>query len=342
MLDLAQVFSLIYKTIRKKFNPTPRELIEWTAPLTFDFASYYNYALFYVTIALCYSTIAPLVSPFALLYFTISYGVHKYDMMYVYFTRNETGGSMWRVLFNRLLFATGFANVIVFAVVFVNYDWQHAIVILPLVPLLLVFKLYCWKFLDPKFDYYIPDAQAPDPEDPPVTVHRDTQRDKLRNRFGHPAWTQQLITPMVHAKANHLLSTVYHGRMGSNEEDDQGYPSQYGQGTGIGKVEVVAEQDLDYENFRVSSSHLILLKSRIDLISIRRVLWIIPLSQAITSPSSLYHTKNPVQQHLISLVFQPILLELIRHYGVPYHWLHSTITLHSKDHLVGAHTAMSI
>jgi len=98
MLDLAQVFSLIYKTIRKKFSSlTPRELIEWTAPLTFDFASYYNYALFYVTIALCYATIAPLVSPFALLYFTISYAVHKYDMMYVYFTRNETGGLMWRV-----------------------------------------------------------------------------------------------------------------------------------------------------------------------------------------------------------------------------------------------------
>ena len=97
MLDLAQVFSLIYKTIRKSFSPTPRELIEWTAPMTFDFASYYNYALFYVTIALCYATIAPLVSPFALLYFAISYGVHKYDMMYVYFTRNETGGSMWRV-----------------------------------------------------------------------------------------------------------------------------------------------------------------------------------------------------------------------------------------------------
>ena len=97
MLDLAQVFSLIHKTIRRKFSPTPRELIEWTAPLTFDFASYYNYALFYVTIALCYATIAPLVSPFALLYFTVSYGVHKYDMMYVYFTRNETGGSMWTV-----------------------------------------------------------------------------------------------------------------------------------------------------------------------------------------------------------------------------------------------------
>jgi calcium permeable stress-gated cation channel len=97
MLDLAQVASLIWKTIRKNFSPTPRELIEWTAPLVFDFASYYNYVLFYTTIALSYSTIAPLVSLFALIYFSISYCVHKYNMMYVYFTRYETGGAMWRV-----------------------------------------------------------------------------------------------------------------------------------------------------------------------------------------------------------------------------------------------------
>jgi hypothetical protein len=99
--------------------------------------------------------------------------------------------------------------------------------------------------------YYIPDAENGDPDCPLVKVHQDLGRDKLRSRFGHPAWTQKLIAPMVHAKANHLLGTVYRGRMGGDEE--QGYSSNYAQtGSGIGKVEVVAEQDLDYENFRVS------------------------------------------------------------------------------------------
>ena len=84
-----------------------------------------------------------------------------------------------------------------------------------------------------------------------MTVHEDTGRDKLRNRFGHPAWTQKLITPMVHAKANHLLPTIYRGRMGGGDEE-QAY-SNYGQnmGGGIGKVEVVAEHDLNYDHFRV-------------------------------------------------------------------------------------------
>lgn len=134
--------------------------------------------------------------------------------------------------------------------IWVNYNWQHAIVILPTIPLLIGLKLYCWKYLDPVLDYYIPDGENPEAGSPPVTVHQDVGRDKLRNRFGHPAWTQKLITPMVHAKAKHLLPTVYHGRMGGDEE--QGYSSSYGQmGGGIGKVEVVQEHDLDYEHFRV-------------------------------------------------------------------------------------------
>jgi hypothetical protein len=38
--------------------------------------------------------------------------------------------------------------------------------------------------------------------------------------------------------------------MGNDE--DTGYSANYGQtGTGIGKVEVVSENDLDYEHFRV-------------------------------------------------------------------------------------------
>jgi len=63
---------------------------------------------------------------------------------------------------------------------------------------------------------------------------------------------------MVHAKAKHLLSTVYHGRLGADEA--QGYSSSYAQnvGGGIGKVEVVAEQDLDDENFRVITPMLTL------------------------------------------------------------------------------------
>jgi calcium permeable stress-gated cation channel len=99
--------------------------------------------------------------------------------------------------------------------------------------------------MDPLLEYYIPDQNAAS-EDAPVTVHRDTGTNKLRNRFGHPSWTKPLMTPMVHAKANHLLPVVYHGRMGGRDDDGNN-----GQNGGLGKVEVIAERDLDYENFKV-------------------------------------------------------------------------------------------
>jgi calcium permeable stress-gated cation channel len=43
-VDLAQAFQLLWTWFAKTFmHPTPRQLIEWTAPQPFDYASYYNY-----------------------------------------------------------------------------------------------------------------------------------------------------------------------------------------------------------------------------------------------------------------------------------------------------------
>jgi hypothetical protein len=35
--------------------------VEWTAPPPFDYASYYNYFLFYATVAFCFATLQPIV-----------------------------------------------------------------------------------------------------------------------------------------------------------------------------------------------------------------------------------------------------------------------------------------
>lgn len=44
LLDLAQLFSLIGKSFTIRFlSPTPRQKIEWSAPPSFDYATFYNY-----------------------------------------------------------------------------------------------------------------------------------------------------------------------------------------------------------------------------------------------------------------------------------------------------------
>lgn len=104
-VDLAQVWQLVLSFFKRKLgSPTPREVIELTAPQPFDYASYYNYLLFYSTVALCYATIQPLVLPSAALFFVIDCVLKKYLLMYVFITKNESGGMSWRVMFNRMLF----------------------------------------------------------------------------------------------------------------------------------------------------------------------------------------------------------------------------------------------
>jgi calcium permeable stress-gated cation channel len=81
-IDLSQVVNLAWGSIVRKFrSPTPRELIEWTAPPPFDYASYYNYFLFYSTVALCFGTLQPVILPVASLYFLIDAGLKKYLLM---------------------------------------------------------------------------------------------------------------------------------------------------------------------------------------------------------------------------------------------------------------------
>lgn len=81
-IDLSQIANLAWGSFARKFlSPTPRQMIEWTAPPPFDYASYYNYFLFYMTVALCFSTLQPVVLLVTALYFVIDAYWKKYLLM---------------------------------------------------------------------------------------------------------------------------------------------------------------------------------------------------------------------------------------------------------------------
>jgi len=78
-IDLAQLANLAWGSIsRKFFSPTPRELIKMSAPPPFDYASYYNFFLFYMTVTLCFAPLQPIVLPVTALYFALDSWLKKY------------------------------------------------------------------------------------------------------------------------------------------------------------------------------------------------------------------------------------------------------------------------
>lgn len=272
-VDLAQLWTLLYSFLVRKFSsPTPRELIELTAPPPFDYASYYNYFLFYTTVALCYSPIQPLVLPAAGLYFSIDVALKKYLLLYVFITKTESGGMFWRTLFNRFIFATIFANLVVFLTVWVRGDGTHIQVyaVAPLPVLLIIFKIVCKVVFDDKIEYQTTRfTRQHHQAEAGMNVKEQSQRnDRLAARFGHPALYKPLITPMVHAKAQNVLASVYQGRLSDgrsaglgDEMSVSGYSDTYAMDSMVsgkaGKLsptipgfEVVPESRLDFEFYK--------------------------------------------------------------------------------------------
>ena len=213
-IDLAQLWTLVWSFCARKFSsPTPREMIELTAPPAFDYASYYNYFLFYSTVTLCYGTIQPLAIPACALYFCLDVFLKKYLLLYIFITKTESGGMFWRMFYNRMVFACILSNLIVFLAVWVQGDEAHmeAYAVIPLPFLMIAFKWYCKRAYDDKIHYYTLRNRLKDPED--EAGKRFNKNDRLASRFGHPALYKPLITPMVHARAQNKLAAIYGGRL---------------------------------------------------------------------------------------------------------------------------------
>ncbi|KAF4629316.1 hypothetical protein G7Y89_g8830 [Cudoniella acicularis] len=268
-VDLAQLWTLVWSFCMRKFSsPTPREMIELTAPPAFDYASYYNYFLFYSTVALCYGTLQPLAVAAAALYFALDVYLKKYLLLYIFITKTESGGMFWRMFYNRIVFATILANLVVCLSVFVQGDGQHyqAYSVIPLPFLMIGFKWYCKITFDDKIHYVtsnnMKDVEALN------TKNFSDKRDRLSSRFGHPALYRALVTPMVHAKAQNKLAGIYAGRLtdsntpGSGESASvSGYSDTYAlesmeggqpgrKAKGIEGFEMVPENKLDFAYYK--------------------------------------------------------------------------------------------
>jgi len=271
-VDLAQLWQVIWSfCMRKMGSPTPREMIELTAPQPFDYASFYNYLLFYSTVALCYATIQPLVLPSVALFFLIDCVFKKYLLMYVFVTKNESGGTSWRVLCNRMLFSLFLSNLVVFLVLFERgwgtYEQVYAWA--PLQLLVIGFKVYCAKTFDKDFHYYDTRLTPHNPGPEVGIAQKENLRgDRLAAKFGHPVLYRPLITPMVHAKAQNILASVYRGRLtdgreaGTDGTSVSGYSDTYALDpmhagrpgkaapSGLSGFEIVPEGRLDFEYYK--------------------------------------------------------------------------------------------
>lgn len=211
VLDLLQLFSLLWRGFQRHFmSPTPRQQMMWTAPQHFAYASYYNWLLFYSTIALSFAMIQPLVILVVTLYFAVDILYKKYGLMYIFVTKAESDGQFWPLLFNSFLFATVFGNLVLFVVVWAQGGWRIAAGMAPLLVIIIIFKIVSNARHRPRFNYFIPtEKEKMEIESLRTrTCLSDVSSLALARKYRNPVIDCNLIVPMVHSKAQHLLAQI--------------------------------------------------------------------------------------------------------------------------------------
>ncbi|KAJ3936997.1 MAG: hypothetical protein NXY57DRAFT_35556 [Lentinula lateritia] len=252
VFDLAQILNLVWISIKTRlFGRTPRDIREWTQPPEFQYAIHYSNTLFMASVGLVFAPLAPLVALAACIVFWMSSWVNKYQLMFVYTTKVETGGRLWNLVINRLMFLVVFMQALLVLTIglqlgFRTFYWVSTI---PPIFIVAIFKIYLNRTFNDQFQYYTPT----DEELRAAKVHSeraDHKGNRLERRFGHPALHTELFTPMLHAKMMPLLSQVYRGRIGKDQAklDEYGGQKMEAQVVEGGiKIAAIEQRDLEYD-----------------------------------------------------------------------------------------------
>ena len=116
-----QLFSIyLVGTILNKKSVTRRELRTgafYAWPMLYGWV--YPQILLVMLIMITYSFISPLLMPFGIVFFIISYHMYKYQLLYVYVNTEQSLGFMWYAVFNRSLICLLFMSITLCGIV--NY-----------------------------------------------------------------------------------------------------------------------------------------------------------------------------------------------------------------------------
>lgn len=213
LLDLSQLVALAIYWL--KSTVTPRESKAMDKPDVFDFPLFFSVHLFALTVTLLYSVISPLILLFAAVYFSLSSLVYKYQLMYVFRTKVETGGRLFRVVYNRILAALLLFQIVMIGVLNLKTAHRQSLAIIPLPVLTILFKIFLARHYDPKIDFYTYGTSRTD-----LRRNNSKSGKTLSSTFENPAFTSKMISALVPDGARKMLSSkVLHGGRDNLEED---------------------------------------------------------------------------------------------------------------------------
>ncbi|KAF9348695.1 hypothetical protein BGX26_012919 [Mortierella sp. AD094] len=249
LLDLSQAVSLAMYWAK---TMTPRESKAMNKPDVFDFPLFFSAHIFLLTVSLLYSVVAPLVLFFAFVYFSLASLVYKYQLMYVFRTRVETGGRLFRVVYNRILVSLVLFQVVMIGILNLKGAHKHSYATIPLPILTILFKIFLAKTYDPKIDYYDYGSAH---EERHLFKGKGKGNMLLLN-FENPALKSKVVSALVPDAAKKILSNkVLQGGQNSKEGKNNGGRPGHSKNPSRGKHSFHSQRDDSVEHMDEMESY---------------------------------------------------------------------------------------
>lgn len=152
-LELSRLIPLLIFTLKRKFKcKTERELKEAWAPGAFTYHKSIASDLLILTISLCYAVIAPLILPFAFVYYALGWLIMRNQALNVHVPDWESHGSFWPHIHNRILAALLVAQITALGYFGVKqFPYTPILVILPVASA--IFFMFCRNNYYPSIRY---------------------------------------------------------------------------------------------------------------------------------------------------------------------------------------------
>jgi hypothetical protein len=140
---MAQLGRLIGGGVKKKWLAlTTREFEDCEAPPTLDYGVAYCPHLFIFLVAITYALIAPIIIPFATVYFALGFVVFKYQLVHVFVQKFESGGVFWPVVYSKMSSSLFIAQLCLVGILGLKEVPAQAVLVVPLPILTLLFDRY--------------------------------------------------------------------------------------------------------------------------------------------------------------------------------------------------------
>ncbi|KAH7833337.1 hypothetical protein Vadar_005251 [Vaccinium darrowii] len=110
--------------------------------------------LFFGLLGITYFFLAPLILPFLLIYFCLSYVIYRNQFINVYEPKYETAGKLWPLVHNSMIFSLVLMHAIAIGIFTLKKLSSASTFIIPLPILTLLFNEYCRKRFLPNFTAY--------------------------------------------------------------------------------------------------------------------------------------------------------------------------------------------